>query len=74
MKRGRSQVLAVLTAGSLLMLSSEAFAWQCTAKNVRGVLWFGAGATRAIAASRAINHCRINSGAPGSCVVIACVP
>ncbi len=60
-------MLAVV--GGVLVASSPAFAWTCTAKNNVGRTFTTVGLVKATTEARVLTRCKIQSNAPGSCVV-----
>jgi hypothetical protein len=73
MKRLKINAALVLCAG-LLLASSPALAWTCTAKNAGGTKFVSIGILRVNAETRAIAKCKLASGLPTSCVIVDCKP
>ena len=67
---GITTVLAF--CAGVLLVSSPAYAWTCTATNARGVNYTAVGAVRATVASRALVKCQVNSARPGTCYIKSC--
>jgi hypothetical protein len=73
MKGLRIKAALALCAG-LLLVSSPAMAWVCTAKNVKGAKFTGIGLFKANAEARAITKCKLVTGLAATCVVTDCKP
>ena len=63
----------VLCAG-LLLASSPAMAWTCTAKNAGGTKFVSLAILRVNAEARAVTKCKLASGLPATCVIVDCKP
>ena len=74
MKNLRSRVLLLAVTAGLVAAASPAFAWVCTAKNARGATYSAVGIFHDVVASRALAKCKADSVAPGTCVIVNCVP
>ena len=67
---------AVALSIGVLLASSPANAWTCTAKDARGNVFTVFGLIKASAEARALARCQIMSAATssGTCVVVDCDP
>ena len=70
----RSRLLLVAMSAGLMLATSPAFAWVCTAKNARGALYSSVGLFQVPTQNRAVAKCRAGSVYPNTCVIVSCKP
>ena len=74
MRTLRSRTLLLAVSAGLVLAASPAFAWTCTAKNLRGATYVGVGVLKENAIERALAKCHAGSIINAGCVIIDCNP